>query len=399
MADDDVKGQAAQKPATAPQDATTPAPAPAASAVDRKAVADLPALGDLKIQRLTNEVLSPQQIEEANRETENVNWLDPMAVSKLGEKDQSTVSTVARNIMDSTRIADAGAVGTTVAQFQAKLREIGIGDLKESQLTKLIRTFVPGASAAEQWFNRLKHMGPELESILTNADKECFVILESWKVAGQVGGDCDKINDRLKIWIKTAQNGVDRLEAMVAELEAKKKASADPELAQKYDEALTAREFAQRRLADLWQTRTIVLKARGELGIEKKGLLFQYVMMKSSLKLYEIIFYTQGTAALLAEKMEKTNKLLKTMQSFGGELVTVGADGLSNAMTSLDEMRAQGTINPDALRRGVEQFLEVYDREVAVLPKINDSLKAVQATAKQLVEQIEKRQPAGGQTR
>ncbi len=397
MAENEQKGPGAKDTAVAPQGA--PAPAAAESTVDRKAVADLPALADLKVQRLTNDLLSPQQIEEASRETENVNWLDPMAVSKLGEKDQSTVSTVARNIMDTTRIADAGTIGETVAQFQAKLREIGIGDLKESQLHKLIRTFIPGATAAEQWFNRLKHMGPELESILANADKECFVILESWKIAGQVSGDCDKINDRLKIWIKTAQNGVDRLEAMVAELEAKRKASADPELAQKYDEAVTAREFAQRRLADLWQTRAIVLKARGELGIEKKGLLFQYVMMKSSLKLYEIIFYTQGTAALLAEKMEKTNKLLKAMQSFGGELVTVGADGLSNAMSNLDEMRAQGTINPEALRQGVQQFLDVYDREVAVLPKINESLKSVQSAAKLLVDQIEKRQPSGGPSR
>jgi hypothetical protein len=385
MADEKQQGPGAKSSMSAPT-------------ANPKAVTALQPLPDLGIQRLTDDLLSPQQLEEVNRESENVQWLDPMVVSKLGEKDQSAVSTVARNIMDATRISDAGAIGVTVQQFQAKLREIGIGDMKDNQLVKLIRTFVPGASQAEQWFNRLKHMGPELEGILANADKECYVILESWKVAGQVGADCDKINDRLKIWIRTAQNGVDKLEAMVNELEARKKASSDPEFVQKYDEAVTAREFAQRRLADLWQTRAIVLKARGELGLEKKGLLFQYVMMKSSLKLYEIIFYTQGTAALLAEKMEKTNKLLKVMQSFGGELVTVGADGLATAMTNLDEMRAQGTINPEALRQGVEQFLAVYDREVAVLPKINESLKSVQATAKMLVEQIEKRQPSSGVT-
>jgi len=373
------------------QPAGTPAP-PAAAAVDRKAVAALPSLEELKQKELQEKMLTPEELTRAQELASSYDWRDPMAVQRFGEIQQKDVSGVARQLLDHTRIADADQAGKAVLEFQAKLREIGTGDLKDSEMAKAIRKFVPFASAAERWFQRMQKMGPEFAKTLDAADQEGVKILERYKLSDQIIMDCDKINSSLKIDIVAAQKARDAKYKEVAELDDRRKDSNDLEAAQKYEEAVEAYETLERRVTDLMGFRVTLLKVRGELMLLKKGLRIQYGMLKSTLEFQQLLFYTQGTAAVIAQKMEKTNQIVASIRQFDDELVSMGSESMAQALGTLREMRARGAIDPQVVQRAVQQYMTTMQAEAEAVPSIVASLQNAQKLYGELETQLRKPQ-------
>jgi len=374
------------------QPAGTPAPPPAAAAVDRKAVAALPSLEELKQKELQEKMLTPEELTRAQELASSYDWRDPMAVQRFGEIQQKDVSGVARQLLDHTRIADADQAGKAVLEFQAKLREIGTGDLKDSEMAKAIRKFVPFASAAERWFQRMQKMGPEFAKTLDAADQEGVKILERYKLSDQIIMDCDKINSSLKIDIVAAQKARDAKYKEVAELDDRRKDSNDLEAAQKYEEAVEAYETLERRVTDLMGFRVTLLKVRGELMLLKKGLRIQYGMLKSTLEFQQLLFYTQGTAAVIAQKMEKTNQIVASIRQFDDELVSMGSESMAQALGTLREMRARGAIDPQVVQRAVQQYMTTMQAEAEAVPSIVASLQNAQKLYGELETQLRKPQ-------
>ena len=374
------------------QPAGTPASPPAAAAVDRKAVAALPSLEELKQKELQEKMLTPEELTRAQELASSYDWRDPMAVQRFGEIQQKDVSGVARQLLDHTRIADADQAGKAVLEFQAKLREIGTGDLKDSEMAKAIRKFVPFASAAERWFQRMQKMGPEFAKTLDAADQEGVKILERYKLSDQIIMDCDKINSSLKIDIVAAQKARDAKYKEVAELDDRRKDSNDLEAAQKYEEAVEAYETLERRVTDLMGFRVTLLKVRGELMLLKKGLRIQYGMLKSTLEFQQLLFYTQGTAAVIAQKMEKTNQIVASIRQFDDELVSMGSESMAQALGTLREMRARGAIDPQVVQRAVQQYMTTMQAEAEAVPSIVASLQNAQKLYGELETQLRKPQ-------
>jgi uncharacterized protein YaaN involved in tellurite resistance len=374
------------------QPEASPAPAPAAAAVDRKAVAALPSLEELKQKELQEKMLTPEELARAQELASGYDWRDPMAVQRFGEIQQKDVSGVARQLLDTTRIADADQAGKAVLEFQNKLREIGTGDLKDSEMAKAIRKFVPFASAAERWFQRMQKMGPEFAKTLDAADQEGVKILERYKLSDQIIADCDKINSSLKIDIVAAQKARDAKRKEVAELDDRRKDSNDLEAAQKYEEAVEAYETLERRVTDLMGFRVTLLKVRGELMLLKKGLRIQYGMLKSTLEFQQLLFYTQGTAAVIAQKMERTNQIVNSIRQFDDELVSMGSESMSQALGTLREMRSRGAIDPAVVQRSVQQYLTTMQAEADAVPNIVASLQNAQKLYGELEEQLRKPQ-------
>ena len=381
----------------ASESAPEPAPAspvPAASPVDRKAVAVLPSLEELKRQALAESMLTPEELSKAQELATGYNWRDPMAVQRFGELQQKDVSGVARQLLDNARIADSDQVGDAVQKFQAKLREIGTGDLRDSEVAKVIRRVVPFASAAERWYQRMQKMGPEFSKTLNAADQEGVKILERYKLAEQIVNDCDKINSSLKIDIVAAQKARDAKYHELAELDERRKSSDDLETSQKYEEAVEAYETLQRRVTDLMGFRVTLLKVKGELTALKKGLRIQYGMLKSTLEFQQMLFYTQGTAAVIAQKMQKTNQIVASIREFDNELVSMGSDAMSQALGTLREMRAQGAIDPQVVQQAVQQYMSTMQAEAEAVPSIVTSLQNAQKLYQELEQQLQKPHPA-----
>src|SRR5262249_9434059 len=377
-------------PTSAPEPAAAP---PAAAPVDRKAVAQLPSLDEIKRQELQENMLTPEELAKAQELSTGYDWRDPMAVQRFGEIQQKDVSGVARQLLDNVRIADADQVGDAGLKFQAKLREIGTGDLRDSEVAKVIRRVVPFASAAERWYQRMQKMGPEFSKTLTAADQEGVKILERYKLAEQVVADCDKINSSLKVDIVAAQKARDAKYRELAELDERRKASNDLETAQKFEEAVEAYETLQRRVTDLMGFRVTLLKVKGELTALKKGLRIQYGMLKSTLEFQQMLFYTQGTAAVIAQKMQKTNQIVASIREFDDELVSMGSDAMSRALGTLREMRAQGTIDPQVVQQAVEQYMTTMQAEADAVPSIVTSLQNAQKLYQELELRLQKPHP------
>lgn len=377
-------------PESAPEPTGTPPP-PSAPAVDRKAVAVLPSIDELKRQELQEAMLTTEERSKAEGLATSYDWHDPMAVQRFGEIQQKDVSSVARQLLDNTRIADADQVGKTVLEFQAKLREIGTGDLKDSEFAKALRKIVPFASAAERWYQRMQKMGPEFGRALDAADQEGVKILERYKLSDQVINDCDKINSSLKIDIVAAQKARDAKYKELVELDQRRKQSSDLEVSQKYEEAVEAYETLERRVTDLMGFRVTLLKVRGELQALKKGLRIQYGMLKSTLEFQQLLFYTQGTAAVIAQKMEKTNQIVSSIRQFDDELVSMGSESMSQALGTLRSMRARGAIDPQVVQRSVQQYLTTMQAEAEAVPNIIASLQTAQKVYAELEARL--RQP------
>ena len=380
-------------PESAAESAPPPPAAPAGAPVDRKAVAVLPSLDEVKRQALAENMLTPEELTKAQEIATAYDWRDPMAVQRFGEIQQKDVSGVARQLLDNAKIADSDQVGDAVLKFQSKLREIGTGDLRDSEMAKVIRRVVPFASAAERWYQRMQKMGPEFAKTLDAADQEGVKILERYKLAEQIVADCDKINSSLKVDIVAAQKARDAKYHELADLDAKRKSSDDLETSQKYEEAVEAYETLQRRVTDLMGFRVTLLKVRGELTALKKGLRIQYGMLKSTLEFQQMLFYTQGTSALIAQKMQKTNQIVSTIREFDDELVSMGSDSMAQALGTLREMRSRGTIDPSVVQKAVQQYMATMQAEADAVPSIITSLQNAQKLYQELEVQLQKPRP------
>ena len=380
-------------PESAAESAPPPPAAPAGAPVDRKAVAVLPSLDEVKRQALAENMLTPEELTKAQEIATAYDWRDPMAVQRFGEIQQKDVSGVARQLLDNAKIADSDQVGDAVLKFQSKLREIGTGDLRDSEMAKVIRRVVPFASAAERWYQRMQKMGPEFAKTLDAADQEGVKILERYKLAEQIVADCDKINSSLKVDIVAAQKARDAKYHELADLDAKRKSSDDLETSQKYEEAVEAYETLQRRVTDLMGFRVTLLKVRGELTALKKGLRIQYGMLKSTLEFQQMLFYTQGTSALIAQKMQKTNQIVSTIREFDDELVSMGSDSMAQALGTLREMRSRGTIDPAVVQKAVQQYMTTMQAEADAVPSIVTSLQNAQKLYQELEVQLQKPRP------
>ena len=390
---EEKKAQEAAAPERAAEAASPPA-APPGAPVDRKAVAVLPSLDEVKRQALAESMLTPEELSKASEIATAYDWRDPMSVQRFGEVQQKDVSGVARELLDHAKIADSDQVGDAVLKFQSKLREIGTGDLKDSEMAKVIRRVVPFASAAERWYQRMQKMGPEFTKTLDAADQEGVKILERYKLSEQIVADCDKINSSLKVDIVAAQKARDAKYRELADLDAKRKASEDLETSQKYEEALESYETLQRRVTDLMGFRVTLLKVRGELTALKKGLRIQYGMLKSTLEFQQMLFYTQGSAALIAQKMQKTNQIVSSIREFDDELVSMGSDSMAQALGTLREMRARGTIDPAVVQKSVQQYLATMQAEADAVPSIITSLQNAQKLYQELEQQLQKPRPS-----
>lgn len=390
---EEKKTQGAPEGAAEPA-ASPPSAPPAGAPVDRKAVAVLPSLEEVKRQALAESMLTPEELSKAQEIATAYDWRDPMAVQRFGEIQQKDVSGVARQLLDNAKIADADQAGEAVLKFQNKLREIGTGDLKDSEVAKVIRRVVPFASAAERWYQRMQKMGPEFAKTLDAADQEGVKILERYKLAEQIVADCDKINSSLKIDIVAAQKARDAKYHEVAALDEKRKSSDDIETSQKYEEAIEAYETLQRRVTDLMGFRVTLLKVRGELTALKKGLRIQYGMLKSTLEFQQMLFYTQGTAAVIAQKMQKTNQIVAAIREFDDELVSMGSDAMAQALGTLRDMRARGTIDPAVVQKAVQQYLTTMQAEADAVPSIVTSLQNAQKLYQELEQQLQKPRPS-----
>ena len=380
-------------PESAAESAPPPPAAPAGAPVDRKAVAVLPSLDEVKRQALAENMLTPEELTKAQEIATAYDWRDPMAVQRFGEIQQKDVSGVARQLLDNAKIADSDQVGDAVLKFQSRLREIGTGDLRDSEMAKVIRRVVPFASAAERWYQRMQKMGPEFAKTLDAADQEGVKILERYKLAEQIVADCDKINSSLKVDIVAAQKARDAKYHELADLDAKRKSSDDLETSQKYEEAVEAYETLQRRVTDLMGFRVTLLKVRGELTALKKGLRIQYGMLKSTLEFQQMLFYTQGTSALIAQKMQKTNQIVSTIREFDDELVSMGSDSMAQALGTLREMRSRGTIDPSVVQKAVQQYMATMQAEADAVPSIITSLQNAQKLYQELEVQLQKPRP------
>src|SRR5262245_29363430 len=139
--------------------------------------------------------------------------------------------------------------------------------------------------------------------------------------------------------------------------------------------------------------RVTLLKVRGELMALKKGLRIQYGMLKSTLEFQQLLFYTQGTAALIAQKMEKTNEIVASIRKFDDELVSMGSDSMAQALGTLREMRARGAIDPQVVQRSVQQYLATMQAEAEAVPNIVQSLQNAQKLYAELETQLQKTHP------
>jgi len=179
----------------------------------------------------------------------------------------------------------------------------------------------------------------------------------------------------------------------LADLDAKRKSSDDLETSQKYEEAVEAYETLQRRVTDLMGFRVTLLKVRGELTALKKGLRIQYGMLKSTLEFQQMLFYTQGTSALIAQKMQKTNQIVSTIREFDDELVSMGSDSMAQALGTLREMRSRGTIDPAVVQKAVQQYMATMQAEADAVPSIVASLQNAQKLYQELEVQLQKPRP------
>src|SRR5262244_2956984 len=91
----------------------------------------LPALQSLDPKATILSKLDPEQRKLAEQVARQTDFTDPMKIIGFGERQMMNAQGIARSLASKTQVAEMGKIGELSSQLKSRMRELGIGDLKE----------------------------------------------------------------------------------------------------------------------------------------------------------------------------------------------------------------------------------------------------------------------------
>src|SRR5262245_61555233 len=135
----------------------------------------LPPLQSLDAKASILSKLDPEQRKLAEQVAKSTDFSDPMTIIGFGDRQMQNAQGIARNLASKTQVAEMGKIGELSAQLKERMRELGIGDLKEGRLVKLIKSipFVGGrVSAVQRFMDRYQSLAGQIDQILQAMAKD-----------------------------------------------------------------------------------------------------------------------------------------------------------------------------------------------------------------------------------
>src|SRR5262245_28406787 len=100
----------------------------------------LPSLQSLEPKAAVLAKLDENQRKLAEQIAKQTDFTDPMKIIGFGERQMQNAQGIARSLASKTQVAEMGKIGELSGRLKERMRELGIGDLKEGTLRKLLKS-------------------------------------------------------------------------------------------------------------------------------------------------------------------------------------------------------------------------------------------------------------------
>src|SRR5262245_35073762 len=193
---------------------------------------ELPALQSLDPKASILSKLNDDQRKLAEQIAKQTDFTDPMKIIGFGERQMQNAQGIARSLASKTQVAEMGKIGELSARLKDRMRELGIGDLKEGTLTKLLKAIpIIGSrvGGVQRFMDRYQSLAGQIDQILQAMGKDGLEIQELHAQFDQLVQSTGQTADNLEVAIAGAELALVDLQKKAKEMAEKYRGTTDPD--------------------------------------------------------------------------------------------------------------------------------------------------------------------------
>lgn len=340
----------------------------------------LPALQSLDPKVSILSKLDENQRKLAEQIAKQTDFTDPMKIIGFGERQMQNAQGIARSLASKTQVGEMGKIGDLSAQLKQRMRELGIGDLKEGTLAKLLKAipFVGSrASAVQRFMDRYQSLAGQIDQILQAMGKDGLEIQELHAQFDQLAASTGQTVDNLEIAIAGAELALANLEEKAREMAQRYRGTTDGDEIEQMQRMLEALTSLDLRIVDLKASRLEAMTSRITMRNLQRGMRAVIGLVKSSQTIMQQAWFHQAAIAMAEAKLRGTAEMVKSARDFTREMMRENAARTGQTLEEIGKLQGEGFVDIATIEHVANQVISLQDQ-------INDRL--VQAR-KSLAEQ------------
>jgi len=325
----------------------------------------LPALQSLDPKASILSKLDPEQRKLAEQIAKQTDFTDPMKIIGFGERQMMNAQGIARSLASKTQVAEMGKIGELSAQLKQRMRELGIGDLREGALTKMLKAIpILGSrvSAVQRFMDRYQSLAGQIDQILQAMGKDGLEIQELHAQFEQLVTSTGQTVDNLEVAIAGAELALTGLEEKARAMAEKFKGTTDAEEIEQMQRMLEALTSLDLRIVDLKASRLEAMTSRITMRNLQRGMRAVIGLVKSSQTLMQQAWFHQAAIAMAEAKLRGTSEMVKNAREFTREMMRENAARTGQTLGEIDKLQGEGFIDVETIEKVANQVIELQEQ-------------------------------------
>src|SRR5262245_40318303 len=366
----------------------------------------LPALQNLDTRAGILNKLDPEQRKLAEQIAAQTDFGDPMKIIGFGDRQMQNAQGIARSLASKTQVAEMGKVGELSAQLKQRMRELGIGDLREGTFTKLLKSipFVGGrVSALQRFMDRYQSLAGQIDQILQAMGKDGLEIQELHAQFEQLVASTGQTVGNLEIAIAGAELALVKLEEQARAMAQTYRGTTDAEAIEKMQRMLEALTSLDLRIVDLKASRLEAMTSRITMRNLQRGMRAVIGLVKSSQTIMQQAWFHQAAIAMAEAKLRGTSEMVKSARDFTREMMRENAARTGQTLEEIGKLQGEGFIDVATIEKVANQVIALQDQiderlvqarrsladQKVAYDRIDDAVKKAGTNATTLLQALE----------
>src|SRR5262249_9838931 len=319
---------------------------------------ELPALQSLDPKASILGSLDEEQRKLAEQVAQSTDFSDPMTIIGFGDRQMQTAQGIARSLASKTQVAEMGKIGELSSQLKSRMRELGIGDLKEGTFTKLLKSIpLVGSrvSALQRFMDRYQSLAGQIDQILQAMAKDGLDIQELHAQFDQLLAGAGQTVDNLEVAIAGAEVALGDLEGKARAMADKYRGTTDPEAIEQMQRMLEALTSLDLRIVDLKASRLEAMTSRITMRNLQRGMRAVIGLVKSSQTIMQQAWFHQAAIAMAEAKLRGTSEMVKSARDFTREMMRENATRTGQTLEEIGKLQGEGFIDVATIEQVANQ--------------------------------------------
>jgi len=367
---------------------------------------ELPALQSLEPKAAVLDRLDENQRKLAEQIAKQTDFTDPMQIIGFGDRQMQNAQGIARSLASKTQVAEMGKIGELSSQLKGRMRELGIGDLKEGTFTRLLKSIpLVGSrvSALQRFMDRYQSLAGQIDQILQAMGKDGLEIQELHAQFDQLLTSAGQTVDNLEVAIAGAELALTDLEGKARAMAEKYRGTKDADAIEQMQRMLEALTSLDLRIVDLKASRLEAMTSRITMRNLQRGMRAVVGHVKSSQTIMQQAWFHQAAIAMAEAKLRGTSEMVKSARDFTREMMRENAARTGQTLEEIGKLQGEGFIDVATIEQVANQVITLQDQidlrlvearkslsdQKTAYDKIDDAVKKAGTNATTLLQALE----------